>query len=142
MIEVYTDGSIRKNPGGPGGWGFVVVRDGVASEQVAGGSPSTTNNIMEMTAVIEAILFLKDELRFTIVSDSQYVVKGVNEYMWSWCAKGWPERVKNRELWQFMHSIFEREFMSIEWVRGHAGNAHNEIADYLAGQEMRRYYSE
>lgn len=142
MIEVYTDGSIRVNPGGPGGWGFVVVRDGDAKEQVSGGSPSTTNNIMEMTAVIEAILFLKDEPKFTIVSDSQYVVKGVNQYMHGWAAKRWPIKVKNRELWQRMHELFDSERMAIEWCRGHNGNAFNEIADYLAGQEMRRYYGE
>ncbi len=142
MIEVYTDGSIRVNPGGPGGWAFVVVRDGDAREQVSGGSPSTTNNIMEMTAVIEAILFLKDEPSFTVVSDSQYVVKGVNEYMHNWARKRWPAKVKNVELWKRMHEMFDPSRMKIEWVRGHAGNGFNEIADYLAGQEMRRYYGE
>jgi ribonuclease HI len=142
LIEAYTDGSIRENPGGPGGWAFVVVRDEDAREQVSGGSPSTTNNIMEMTAVIEAILFLKDEPKFTIVCDSQYVVKGVNDYMHSWARKNWPLKVKNRELWQLMHSLFDPNRMTIEWVRGHSGNAFNEIADYLAGKEMRRYYGE
>lgn len=142
MVEVYTDGSIRVNPGGPGGWGFVVVRDGDAKEQMSGGSPSTTNNIMEMTAVIEAILFLKDEPKFTIVSDSQYVVRGTRENMHTWERKRWPARVKNRELWQRMYDLFKPDQMTIKWVRGHNGNAFNEIADLLAGQEMRRYYGE
>lgn len=142
MIEVYTDGSVLVNPNGPGGWAFVVVRDGDAREQVSGHSPVTTNNIMEMQAVLEACLFIPEPERFTIVSDSEYVVKGINEWMPRWKSKGWRKgggAIANLDLWKLLDQHFDPSRMTIVWVRGHDGQVFNEIADELAGKEAHCY---
>jgi len=141
-IEVYTDGSVLRNPNGPGGWAFVVVRDGDAREQVSGHSPSTTNNIMEMTAVLEAVKFIPEPERFTVVSDSEYVVKGINQWMPRWKSRGWRKSggpIMNLHLWKQLDEHFDPSRMSIEWVRGHHLSEFNELADRLAGREARCY---
>jgi ribonuclease HI len=147
VTAVYTDGSVLVNPDGPGGWAFVVVRDGDAREQVSGHNPKTTNNIMEMTAVIEAIKFLPEPERFVVISDSQYVVYGITKYMSRWKANGW--RIKNGprmgsspancELWELLDDIIDHTRMSFRWIRGHNRSHFNEIADELAGKEARRF---
>lgn len=156
-IEIYTDGSVLVNPNGPGGWAFVVVRDGDAREQVSAHSPSTTNNIMELTAVLEAMRFIPEPERFTIISDSKYVVNGLTKWMPKWKKNGWRKRppmnaewhrrnpqkqdspIANLELWKLLDQHFDPTRMSIEWVRGHHLSEFNEIADRLAGQEARCY---
>lgn len=156
-IEIYTDGSVLVNPNGPGGWAFVVVRDGDAREQVSAHSPSTTNNIMEMQAVLEAMRFIPEPFRFTVISDSQYVVKGITEWVPKWKSNGWHKRpqmnaewqrrnpqkvdspIANLELWKELDAAYDPTRMSVEWIKGHAGQSFNEIADYLAGREAHCY---
>lgn len=139
MFTIWTDGSCPENPGGPGGWAFVCVHNETVVGEVSGGLGSTTNNVMEMMAVIEAIAFMEREFTFVqefkVISDSQYVVRGINEYMRNWKARGWHKRggLKNKELWQTMYKIVNPARMEFEWVKGHVGIKHNERADELAG---------
>jgi ribonuclease HI len=141
-VSLFTDGSVLVNPDGPGGWAVVVVRDGNAVEQLSGFSESTTNNIMEMTAVIEAIKFMPAGDRFQVISDSQYVVNGINSWMGTWAKRGWAKKggaIANLELWQMLYTIVEPERMDFKWIRGHDKNTFNEMADELAGKEARRF---
>jgi len=138
-MVLWTDGSCPENPGGAGGWAFVCVKDGQVVAEISGGQSVTTNNIMEMTAVIEAIAFMEREFtfvqRFKVISDSEYVIKGVNEWMPSWKARHWVKRggIKNLGLWKILDRLVDPTRMEFEWVRGHVGIMHNERADELAG---------
>lgn len=141
-MNFYTDGSCLSNPDGPGGWAVIVERDGDKIAELSGYSPSTTNNIMEMMAVLEAIRFAPDDEPFTVISDSEYVVKGINEWMGKWAARDWVKKsgaIANLELWQLLHAAVEPERMVFKWVRGHDRNPFNELADDLAGREARRF---
>lgn len=145
MTTLYTDGSCLVNPDGPGGWAVVVVRDGAVVEELSGRSDMTTNNIMEMTAAIEAIRFMPAGEHFQVVSDSKYVIEGINTWMGSWQGNGWKfkngarkgKAIANLDLWQVLYTLVEPERMDFKWVRGHDGNAFNEKADKLAGREAR-----
>ena len=140
MINIFTDGACEPNPG-IGGWAFVVVQDGVETEFRTGGHPSTTNNVMEMTAVLGALEYAEAK-RFspdsvTVHSDSQYVVNGCNVWRHGWKTKGWKRGVKplaNDGLWKALDSAADTFPCRIEWVRGHAGNIWNERADELASE--------
>ena len=135
-IEIYTDGACKGNPG-PGGWG-VLLQSGPTRKELYGGEASTTNNRMELMAVIQALEALKRPCSVTLYLDSQYVLKGVTEWLPGWKAKGWrtasKQPVKNQELWQRLDALLSSGGHSIDWrwVRGHNGDAGNERADALA----------
>jgi len=135
-VEIYTDGACKGNPG-PGGWG-VLMRSGTHQRELHGGEPSTTNNRMELTAVIEALTALKRPCQVSLYLDSEYVRKGITEWIHGWKARGWrtadKQPVKNVELWQRLDALVSGGGHRIEWhwVKGHAGHPGNERADALA----------
>jgi ribonuclease HI len=133
-VELYTDGACSGNPG-PGGWG-VILRMGPHEKELFGGESATTNNRMELMAVIEGLRALKRPVRADIYTDSQYVMKGMNEWIKGWKARGWKtaakEPVKNVDLWQALDSECARHELKWHWVRGHNGHVENERADALA----------
>ncbi|OGV73174.1 MAG: ribonuclease HI [Methylophilales bacterium RIFCSPHIGHO2_02_FULL_57_10] len=140
LIEIFTDGACKGNPG-PGGWG-AWLRCGVHEKELCGGEPLTTNNRMELLAVIKALESLKRPSRARIATDSQYVQKGISEWLKGWKARGWRTSskapVKNVDLWQELDVLASRHQIEWVWVRGHSGHDGNEHADMLAnrGVEM------
>jgi ribonuclease HI len=138
QIEIYTDGACKGNPG-PGGWG-VLLRSGTTEKELFGGEPSTTNNRMELMAVIQALEALKRPCAVTLYLDSQYVLKGITEWLPGWKKKGWKtaskQPVKNQELWQRLDDLIANSGHVIDWrwVRGHNGHPGNERADALANK--------
>ncbi len=136
MVNIYTDGACKGNPG-PGGWGAVLECDGKEKE-LFGGEPATTNNRMELTAVIEALLSLKRPSRVVLHTDSQYVQKGITEWIRGWKARGWRtaarEPVKNVDLWKRLDELVGPHEIDWVWVRGHSGHHGNERADALANK--------
>lgn len=136
QVVIYTDGACKGNPG-PGGWG-VLLQSGATTKELYGGEPGTTNNRMEMMAVIQALAALKRPCAVTLYLDSQYVLKGITEWLPGWKAKGWRTAskapVKNAELWQRLDALVHGGGHAIDWrwVRGHNGDAGNERADALA----------
>jgi len=138
QVQIYTDGACKGNPG-PGGWG-VLLRSGAVEKELFGGEPSTTNNRMELMAVIEALSALKRPCDVTLWLDSEYVRKGITEWIHGWKAKGWRtaarQPVKNAELWQRLDALVEQGGHRIDWrwVRGHSGDPGNERADALANR--------
>ena len=137
-IDVYTDGACKGNPG-PGGWG-VLLRAGDKERELFGGELATTNNRMEMTAVIEALDAIKRPCHIRLHLDSQYVLKGITEWLPAWKARGWrtaaKQPVKNVDLWQRLDSAVQAGGHKIDWrwVKGHAGHPGNERADALANR--------
>jgi ribonuclease HI len=137
-IDIYTDGACKGNPG-PGGWG-ALLQSSDARKELCGGELDTTNNRMEMLAVIEALSALKRPCRVTLHVDSQYVLKGMTEWLPGWKARGWKTAakapVKNVDLWQRLDALVNGGEHQIEWrwVRGHNGHPGNERADQLANQ--------
>ncbi|TNF62485.1 MAG: ribonuclease HI [Burkholderiales bacterium] len=138
QVVIYTDGACKGNPG-PGGWG-VYLRSGVHEKELWGGERETTNNRMELTAVIEALKALRRPCRIQLYLDSEYVRKGITEWIRGWKAKGWKtaarQPVKNADLWQTLDSLVQGGGHQIEWhwVRGHTGDPGNERADALANR--------
>ncbi|MDH5195500.1 MAG: ribonuclease HI [Nitrospira sp.] len=134
MIEIYTDGACSGNPG-PGGWG-VLVRDGKVETELSGGEPATTNNRMELLAVIEALQFLPQPVQARVYTDSQYVQKGISEWIHSWKRRGWKtagnDPVKNEDLWRRLDALAGNHRLEWHWVRGHNGHPENERVDVLA----------
>ena len=130
IVEIYTDGACSGNPG-PGGWGAILRYKGHEKE-LSGGELDTTNNRMEMTAVIKALEALKRRSTIELYTDSQYVQKGVTEWMEGWKAKNWPSKIKNQDLWQQIDSLIQKHNITFHWVRGHDGHPENERADQLA----------
>lgn len=136
QVVIYTDGACKGNPG-PGGWG-VLMQAGPHTKELFGGERETTNNRMELTAVIEALRALKRPCDVTLFLDSEYVRKGITEWIHGWKAKGWKtstkQPVKNAELWQALDALVSGAGHRIEWrwVKGHAGDPGNERADALA----------
>ncbi len=137
-IEIYTDGACKGNPG-PGGWG-VLLKAGGTEKELFGGERATTNNRMELMAVIQALSALKRPCEVTLFLDSQYVLKGITEWLPGWKAKGWrtasKQPVKNVELWQQLDALVQQGGHQIDWrwVRGHNGDPGNERADALANR--------
>ena len=137
-VVIYTDGACKGNPG-PGGWG-VVLRSGSTEKELFGGEPLTTNNRMELRAVIEALGALRRPCKVSLYLDSEYVRKGITEWIHGWKAKGWRtasrQPVKNVELWQALDRLVSTagHDISWHWVRGHAGDPGNERADALANR--------
>jgi ribonuclease HI len=142
QIEIFTDGACKGNPG-PGGWG-ALLRTGTHEKELCGGAPLTTNNRMELTAVIEALSALKRPCQVALYLDSQYVRQGITQWLNGWKAKGWrtanKQPVKNIDLWQRLDALVADSGHRIEWhwVRGHAGHPDNERADALANQGVPR----
>jgi ribonuclease HI len=136
LVEIFTDGACKGNPG-PGGWG-VLMRYGEVEKELCGGEANTTNNRMEMLAVISGLEALKKATKVRIVLDSQYVQKGMNEWIHGWKARGWKtaakQPVKNVDLWQRLDLAVARHEVQWQWVKGHAGHEGNERADQLANK--------
>ena len=135
-IEIYADGACKGNPG-PGGWGAWLAFDGHEKE-LCGGELLTTNNRMELTAVIRALEALKRPSKVKIYTDSVYVQKGITEWIHGWKTRGWrtsdKKPVKNEELWRELDSLSQQHKIEWIWVKGHAGDVGNERADALANQ--------
>ena len=135
-VQVYADGACRGNPG-PGGWGAVLAC-GERERELFGGEPLTTNNRMELTAVIRALEALKRHCEVDIYTDSQYVQKGISEWLAAWKRRGWrtadKKPVKNVDLWQRLEELAAGHSIRWHWVRGHAGHPGNERADALANR--------
>ena len=134
VVEIYSDGACRGNPG-PGGWG-VLLRSRGTEKELWGGEADTTNNRMELTAVIRALEALKRPSRVRLYTDSQYVQKGISQWIRQWKRRGWRtadrKPVKNIDLWQRLDELAAVHDVEWHWVRGHAGHVENERADRLA----------
>jgi len=135
-VQIFTDGACRGNPG-PGGWG-ALLRFGGEEKTLFGGEQDTTNNRMELTAVIEALRALKRTCDVTLTSDSTYVLKGIQEWMPNWKKRGWKtaskKPVKNVDLWKKLDVLIVEHKIDWQWVKGHSGHPDNELADQLANQ--------
>jgi len=133
-VELFTDGACRGNPG-MGGWG-VLLRYGDTEKKLHGGEASTTNNRMELMAAIKGLQAIKEPCRVVVTTDSQYVRKGILEWMDKWKSNGWKtsakEPVKNQDLWQLLDGENHRHQIEWRWVKGHSGHLENEVADQLA----------
>lgn len=142
-VQIYTDGACSGNPG-PGGWGAILLF-GEARRELSGGEDETTNNRMEMTAVIMGLEQLKQPCEVELYSDSTYVLKGISEWLPGWKARGWKtadkKPVKNADLWQRLEKAASVHKMHWHWVRGHNGHDLNEQADQLAGKGLRDHQS-
>ena len=137
MIEIYTDGACRGNPG-PGGWG-ALLRYGSHEKELWGGEPQTTNNRMELTAVIEGLAALKSTQHpVTVTTDSRYVMDGITRWLPGWKKRGWKtaskQPVKNVDLWQRLDELAARYQIDWRWVKGHSGHRENEHVDQLANR--------
>lgn len=141
-IEIYTDGACRGNPG-PGGWGALLI-SGKHRKEIYGGETETTNNRMELTAAIEALAAVKTESCIQLTTDSQYVRKGITEWLEGWKKKGWKNSqkkpVKNVDLWKLLDQQNQRHKVSWHWVKGHSGDPGNEKADELANRGITGMY--
>jgi ribonuclease HI len=136
-VEIYTDGACSGNPG-PGGWGAVLRCEG-RQRELSGGEPHTTNNRMELTAVIQALAALSRSCKVVLYTDSQYVQKGISQWLQGWKRKGWRTTtgpVKNLDLWQELDRLNQHHQVQWRWVKGHAGHVENERADELARAGM------
>ncbi|MBV8664933.1 MAG: ribonuclease HI [Burkholderiaceae bacterium] len=136
QIEIYTDGACKGNPG-TGGWGALLIA-GEHRKELFGGERNTTNNRMELRAVIEALNALKRPCDVVVHTDSQYVQKGISEWIHGWKARGWKtaakEPVKNVDLWRALDEAQGKHKIEWRWVKGHAGHEGNEAADALANK--------
>ena len=136
VVEIYADGACKGNPG-PGGWG-VLLRAGGRDREMHGGEPQTTNNRMELTAVIEGLRALEGPAQVRVYTDSQYVQKGISEWIHAWKRRGWltadRKPVKNIDLWKALDEAARAHDVEWHWVKGHAGHPENERADALANK--------
>ncbi len=143
QVNLFTDGACSGNPG-PGGWGALLrYRD--HEKELSGGEPATTNNRMEMLAVIKGLEALKQPMRVLICTDSQYVMKGITEWIAGWKQRGWKtagrQPVKNMDLWQQLEAALAQHQVEWQWVRGHSGHLENERVDQLARAAIRQIQS-
>jgi len=138
IVEIFCDGACSGNPG-PGGYGSI-MRFGGHVKELSGGARETTNNRMEMTAAIEALRQLKRPCQVIITTDSQYLVKGMTEWISGWQRKGWKnskkEPVVNKDLWEQLLFLSKSHSVQWKWVKGHAGHAENERCDQLAREAI------
>jgi ribonuclease HI len=137
-VEVFCDGACRGNPG-PGGWG-ALLRSGSHERHLCGAEPHTTNNRMELTGAIQALRALHRPCHVILWTDSEYVKKGMTEWLAGWKARGWKnsarQPVKNADLWQLLEHESSRHHMDWRWIKGHAGHEGNELADQLANRAI------
>ena len=142
IVTIYTDGACKGNPG-PGGWG-AILKYGKNTKEIKGFSLNTTNNIMELTAVIEALRSLTRSCEIIITTDSNYVKDGILKWIHQWKKKGWKtagkKPVKNKDLWQELEKEVQRHQISWKWVKGHSGHPENERADDLANKAIEENY--
>ena len=140
VVEIYTDGACSGNPG-PGGWGAILRWNGHEKE-LSGGEAETTNNRMEMMAVIQALKAMKKHSTIHLYTDSQYVNQGIEEWLEGWKAKGWKtagkKPVKNQDLWMEIDTMIRKHDVTLHWVRGHDGHPENERADVLARAAIKK----
>jgi len=133
-VQIFTDGACSGNPG-IGGWG-AILRCGNNEKEICGGTERTTNNRMELKAVIAALESLNQGCEVSITTDSKYVMNGITQWIENWIRNGWRTRdrkeVKNRDLWQVLHEVSAKHKVSWHWIRGHSGHAENERCDKLA----------
>ena len=136
LVRVYSDGACKGNPG-PGGWG-ALLKTGGTEKELFGGEPQTTNNRMELTAVIRALEALTRPCEVEVYTDSQYVQKGISEWLPDWKRRGWrtadKKPVKNEDLWRELERLAGAHRISWHWIKGHAGHPENERADALANR--------
>tara|TARA_Y100000996_G_scaffold299761_1_gene237551 strand:- start:20 stop:460 length:441 start_codon:yes stop_codon:yes gene_type:complete len=141
-IYIYTDGACRGNPG-PGGWGAILIYEDYRKE-IKGGSLLTTNNMMELTAVIESLSVLKFKSKVILVTDSTYVKNGITKWIYNWKNKGWKtaskKPVKNKELWIKLDEVSAKHIIEWRWVKGHSGHPENDRADLLANEGIDDLY--
>ena len=137
-VEIFTDGACKGNPG-PGGWG-ALLRYGKKEKEINGFSPETTNNIMEITAVIKALDELKLPSKIILTTDSTYVKNGITSWINNWKVNGWKtsnkKAVKNKDLWIKLDNLIKEHQITWKWVKGHSGHLGNERADILANQAI------
>ena len=144
-FKAYTDGACSGNPG-VGGWGAVLLAEKnnkiIKRKEISGGVVDTTNNQMELIAAIETLKALKKSTEICIITDSNYVKKGITEWLPSWKKNNWKtsskKEVKNRKLWEELEELVNRNKVDWQWVKGHAGNIENERADFLAREEINK----
>ena len=139
-VSIYTDGACSGNPG-PGGWGAILIYNGIEKE-ISGGEPETTNNRMELTGVIRALALLKERCAVTVYTDSQYISRAVNEgWLKKWKAAGFTKKggLKNAELWRALDGLLQTHDVRFVWVKGHADNAYNNRCDKLAVMEREKF---
>lgn len=139
-VVIYTDGACIGNPG-PGGWAAVLTIEGKPNYQlnISGGAKHTTNNVMELTAVIEALKRIKTDCAVTVVSDSQYVVNAFNKkWVYKWEKSGWKDR-PNSELWKAVLPLVRKYNVQFKWIKGHAGHHYNELCDSEAQRQAKIY---
>jgi ribonuclease HI len=139
-VTIYTDGACKGNPG-PGGWGAILFY-GDKKKEICGGEPATTNNRMELMGAIQALELLNRPCKIELHTDSQYVMKGIQEWIKGWKARGWKTAdkspVKNDDLWKRLDAARDRHDVDWRWVKGHAGHPLNERADALANEGLRK----
>ncbi len=142
VVYIYTDGSCLGNPG-PGGWAFILRYDGVDNEiEGSEGEYSTTNNRMELMAVIQSLTVLDQASNVKLSADSKYVLNGMMQWMPGWKAKGWKKKggpIKNLDLWKKLDQLMTKHTIDTNWVKGHAGHNENERCDDLAREQAERY---
>lgn len=143
-VIIYTDGGADPNPG-PGGWGVVLIDEKSGTEkELSGADRDTTNNRMELIAAIEALRALKVSCRVTLYTDSEYLRRGITEWLPDWVARGWRRKkgeIQNMDLWRELAELAGEQEIEWNWVKGHAGNRYNERADRLATREIRRLHA-
>ncbi|MDR3238370.1 MAG: ribonuclease HI [Spirochaetia bacterium] len=141
MIFLYTDGACSGNPG-PGGWGALIRRDS-GDIELSGGEKNTTNNKMELTAVIEGLRRIEKGSDVTIVTDSEYVKNGMTQWIFNWLRNNWKtaskQPVKNKELWVALLALTKERKITWQWVKGHSGHTENERCDTLARDEINKF---
>ena len=137
-IEIFTDGACRGNPG-VGGWGAILIYKDHKKE-ISGYSQNTTNNIMELTAVIKSLDLLKEECHVVLTTDSNYVKDGITDWINTWKSNGWKtsnkKPVRNKELWEKLDGLSQKHYIEWKWVKGHSGHPGNEHADKLANEAI------
>ena len=139
-VIIYSDGACRGNPG-PGGWA-ALLRSGNHEKQLSGGEPLTTNNRMELTAAVEALRSLNRPCRVKLYTDSEYLRRGITEWLPAWRARGWRRKageLKNADLWQALAEAIKAHQVDWHWVRGHSGQMENELVDRLAREQSAKF---
>ena len=142
IVNLYTDGACKGNPG-PGGWGVVIIKNGMPVDEIYGGELNTTNNRMELLAVIHGLNKIEEGDTVRVNTDSMYVKNGITSWINKWVENGWKTAAKkdvaNKDLWVKLHNIVEVRKVTWNWVRGHSGDAGNERADFLANKGVSDY---